>query len=214
MEFWKAEATDTDLSYRIELHPYLKLTVSFDKEAKICVNRGEVETVKKNKSWSTDKLQYGDSITIETAGKCAITDGNYQHISATKDPILDGYRYTLKVTEEAKSNSAEELIPVVLVERTFLVNLDTACKYGTCTYKLDGKVISGEIQIQENQELKLIYKITEKNYSFAEKSDGIGGFIHDLIKAKERTITVPITANLDGATIHPDDWFTIARKEK
>lgn len=103
--------------------------------------------------------------------------------------------------------------PHYAVANTSSLNLDTACKYGTCTYKLDGTVVSGEIQVQENQELKLIYKITEKNYSFAEKSNGIGGFIHDLIKAKERTITVPITANLDRATIYPDDWFTIVRRE-
>ena len=212
VEFWEADATDDNLKYSVELHPYLKLSISFDKEAKVSVNRGDAEIIKKNKTWSSDKLRYGDSITIETAGVCTITDGSYRHISATKDPIADGYRYTLKVVQEAADNSAEELIPIVPVNRVFDVNLDTNGKYGIGTYKLDGKEVSGEVQLQEGQELTLTYKITDKKCSFADKSDGAGGFIRDLFKPKERTISIPITANLDGTTVSPDDWFNIVKK--
>ena len=78
--------------------------------------------------------------------------------------------------------------------------------------KLDGKEVSGEVQLQEGQELTLTYKITDKKCSFADKSDGAGGFIRDLFKPKERTISIPITANLDGTTVSPDDWFNIVKK--
>ena len=212
--FWKAEATDDDLEYCVELHRYLKLAISFSEDAKISVNHGDAEVIKNNKSWSTDNLQYGDSITIETSGVCTITDGNYQHIAASKDPIAGGNRYTLKVVQEATDNTAQKLIEIVPVNRLFNVNLDTTCKYGSCTYKLDGAVVSGETSVQEEQELTLTYKITKAKCSFAEKSEGFGGFIKDLVKSKERTVTIPITSDLDGATIKPDELFKIEEKGK
>lgn len=212
VEFWEAEPTDADMTYRVELHQFLNLSLKFSEEAKVRINQGEEETIKKNKVWNLGKLQYGDSITIETAGECTITGGNYQHISATKDPITNGYRYTLKVVQDAESNIAEILSLTIDVNRIFNVTLDSNCDYGTCIYELDGDVVSGEIQVQEGQELTLTYTITNKNYTFAEKSDGFGGFIHDLFKGSERTVTIPITANLEGTTINPDDWFDIIEK--
>lgn len=212
VEFWEAEPTDADMSYRVELHKFLELSLKFSEEATVRINKGEAETVKKNKVWNPGKLQYGDSITIETAGECTITGGDYQHISATKDPITDGYRYTLKVIQDAESNTADVLSLTIDVNRIFNVTLGTNCAYGTCTYKLDGDVVSGEVQVQEGQELTLTYKITKDNYSFADKSEGIGGFFHDLFKASERTVKIPITANLEGTAINPDDWFDIVEK--
>lgn len=141
-----------------------------------------------------------------------LTDGNYQHISATKDPIMNGYRYTLKVVQAAESNAAEVLKQTLDVKRTFNVTLDTNCDYGTCTYKLDGKMVSGTTQVQEDQEITVTYKITDKNYSFADKSEGIGGFIHDIFKASERTVTIPITTDIEGTTIDADDWFDIVKE--
>lgn len=212
VEFWEAEPTDADMSYRVELHQFLQLSLKFSDEAKVRLNNGDVETVKKNKVWNPGKLRYGDSITIETAGECTIIGGDYQHISATKDPITGGNRYTLKVVQDAESNTADSLTLTVDVDRIFNVILDTACDYGTCTYKLDGDTVSGEVQVQEGQELTVTYKITNKQYEFAEKSEGVGGFFHDLFKASEGTVTIPITADLDRATINPDDWFEIIEK--
>lgn len=212
VEFWEAEPTDADMSYRVELHKFLELSLKFSEEALVCVNKGEPETVKKNKVWNPGKLQYGDSITIETAGECTILGGDYQHISATKDPITDRYRYTLKVIRDAESNTADVLTLTIDVNRIFNVALGINCDYGTCTYKLDGDVVSGEVRVQEGQELTLTYKITKDNYSFANKSEGIGGVFHDLFKTSERTVVIPITANLEGTTIDPDDWFDIVEK--
>lgn len=216
VEFWEAEPTDADMDYQVELHKFLNLSLKFSEEAKICINQGDAEavekTVKKNKVWNGEKLQYGDSIIIETAGECTITGGNYQHISATKDPILNGYRYTLKVVQETESDVTDVLEKIMDVKRIFNVILDTKCDYGTCIYKLDGEVVSGMVQLQEGQELILTYKITNKDYAFANKSEGIDGFIHDLFKSSERTVIIPITADLEGATINVNDWFDIVKK--
>lgn len=212
IEFWQADPMDTNTMYRIELHQFLNLALKFNEEATVRINQGEVETVRKNKVWNSGNLQYGDNITIETAGDCTIIDGDYQHITATKDPINTGHRYTLKVVPETESSSADILLQVVDVNRVFTVNLSAECDHGICTYKLDGEKVTGEVQVQEGQELTVIYKITDSNYEFKEKSDGVGGFFHDLFKASERTAIIPITADLDGTTILPDDWFDIVEK--
>lgn len=211
VEFWQAQATEANTDYRVELHPYLTLSLKCSEEAQIRIGEAEAETIKKNVVWNAEKLRYGDTITIETAGECTITDGNYQHIRATKDPITNGYRYMLTV--EPESNGTDQLILTVNVDRVFDVVLGTDCDHGTCTYKLDGETLSGTVQLQEGQELTLTYQITQDNYRFAEKSQGIGGFFHDLVKENERTVTIPITADLDGTVIDPDDWFQIEEKE-
>lgn len=125
---------------------------------------------------------------------------------------MDGYRYTLKVVQAAESNAAEVLKQTLDVKRTFNVTLDTNCEYGTCSYKLDGKTVSGTTQVQEGQELTVTYKIIDKNYSFADKSEGIERFIHDIFKASERTVSIPVTTDLEGTTIGADDWFDIVKK--
>lgn len=212
VEFWEAEPTDADRSYRVELHKFLDLSLQFGEAASVRINRGAAEQVRKNKVWNSGKLRYGDSITVETAGGCTITGGDYRHISASRDPITGGYRYTLRVVPEAESSAAEVLELTVDVNRVFSVALGSGCSYGSCSYQLDGKTVSGEIQVQEGQKLTLTYRITADGYAFAEKSAGIGGFFHDLFKGAERTVEIPITAELEGATINPDDWFEIVEK--
>ena len=213
VEFWEADPTDADAAYRVELHPYLNLSLKCSDKAQIRMGSAEAKTLKKNAVWESGKLCYGDTITIETAGECTITDGDYQHIRATKDPITDGYRYTLSVVQEPENNEAENLILTVDVDRVFDVVLGNDCDYGTCVYKLDGDEVSGEVSLQEGQKLTLTYNITREGYTFREKSEGIGGFFHDLLNQSQRTVTIPITADLDGTVITPDDWFDIAPEE-
>lgn len=212
VEFWEADPAGADINYSVELHKFLNLSLKFGADAKVKINQGDFEIIKKDKVWNNRKLQYGDSITIETSGNCAITDGDYRHVRATKDPILNGYRYTFKIVPTVENNAADVLKKVIDVKCIFNVTLDTNCDYGICTYKLDGKTVSGVIQVQEGQELSVIYKITDKNYSFADKSEGIRGFIHDIIKASERSVAIPITSDLEGTTVDADDWFDIVKK--
>lgn len=213
VEFWEAEPTDADTTYRVELHPYLKLSLQCNQQAQIRVGAEEVQTIKKNDVFQVNDLRYGDSIIIETTGECTIIDGDYQHIRAVKDPISNGYRYTLYATQEVESNVADVLTLTIDVNRVFDVALNTNGKYGVCTYKLDGDDVSGEVQLKEGQKLTLTYEITEQNYRFVEKSQGVTGFFHDLINRNQRTVKIPITADLDGVTINPDDWFEIVQKE-
>lgn len=208
VEFYEAEPTDADKSYSVELHKLLSLSLKFSEEAKVKVNNEDFERIKKNGVWSRNNLKYGDCIIIETSGVPSIDTGDYQHISATKDPLVEGDRYTLTVIQSAEGNAAEVLKETVYVTRTFDVTLSTECKYGTCTYKLDGKEVSGTIKVREDQKLTLNYQITDKEYKFADKS----GLSFDILTPYKRTIEIPITSDIDGTTIYPDEHFDITRK--
>ena len=213
VEFWEVQPTNAGTVYRVELHPYLTLSLRCNGKTQIKVGQGEAISVKKNGIWNGKNLRYGDIITIETQGECSIAGGDYQHIHAVKDPITDGYRYTLTVVQEPESNTADDLILTIDVDRVFDVELDTNCDYGSCTYKIDGKEVSGAVQLQEGQKLTLTYKIEQDNYVFAEKAEGIGGFVGGLVAPSQRTVEIPVTADLDGTVIDPDDYFDIVEKE-
>ena len=202
---------DEDKSYSVELHELMDIAIETEKAARIKANGSEIET--KGNKCSIDKLKYGDEIIIETAGECTI-DGDYQHISAIKDPISSGYRYTLRVTRESIGNTADELNGIINVIHTFDVNLDPACEYGNCIYEIDGDEVSGEVKVKEGQKLTLTYEIKDEDYTFADKSDGIRGVIHNIINSSERTVTIPVNSEIDGTTIRPDEMFNIVRKEE
>jgi hypothetical protein len=217
VEFWEAEATDEDKSYSVELHKYLKLSITTDQEATLKVGDDESETIKKNKEWKNEQLKYGDKITIETAGNVTSIAGDYQHVKVSKDPLTNGYRYTLEITESVNDNTKEYLLQFLAADSSYIVTLDTQSEHGECTYKLDGKKVSGDVVVKDGQTLKLKYKITDNNYEFA--SDQHGKFVQAVTKVKssiikpEKEIEIEITPELDGTTIHPDDYFQIVQKE-
>lgn len=208
VEFWEAEPTDENTAYSVELHLYLNLSLKCSEEARIRKGQDEARTMQKNKVWNAENLSYGDIIVVETKGECKIESGDYRHLLVTKDPISNGYRYTFTVTREVQ----DSLPDIVDIDRVFDVVLDDKGDYGTCTYKLDGKVVLGAVQLKESQKLTLTYKITQDNYTFAEESEGGSGFFANLFQRDERTVDIPITADLDGTTIDPDDWVKVQAK--
>ena len=67
------------------------------------------------------------------------------------------------------------------------------------------------MELNSDQKLTLTCKITEDGWSFAEKSEGIGGFFHDLILSKERTITITISDLGNDSVIHASDYFNLVK---
>ena len=120
VEFWKADPMGEDVSaemnYSVELHKFLNLTIEFEKAATVRVNQDATQEVKKGKVWSNKKLQFGDCIIIETEGDCILKDGNFKNLSVTKDPIVNGYRYTLKIVQASDGDTIDELLSVVKKE--------------------------------------------------------------------------------------------------
>lgn len=206
VEFYEeSNATEDTKYYYVELHPYLTLSIQLDEAGEISLNGNEKETIKKDKTWTNESLKYGDKIIIETSGKYEIIGGDYRHIQESSDPINGGYRYILKVVQETSSDTANRKI--------YTVTLDSSAKYGECVYIMDGKEVNGTIDIEEGKKLTLKYTITDSDYKFAQRTGGVIGFLKGILNDKEQTVSITITADLDGTVIRPDETFQIIKKE-
>ena len=212
VEFWEADAMDEDKTYSVELHKYLSLTLKLEQKGTISVNGGEAETIGKGKTWTSNKVQYGDRIIIETTGSCTITDGDYAHVQAAKDPLNEGYRYILSIRQDVDSDSVDALDEVVTVIRNVTVTFDTKDEHGTCEFSLDGETLSGTVVVKEGEEVELTYTLTDEDYEFAEGTSGIIGFFHDRIWSDERTIEFTISRDMDGTTVSREDYIEVVKK--
>lgn len=209
--FLPAAFTGDSLHFSVELHSYIPLELTFDESAVITVNSGNKQTIDKNKTWSK-KLRYGDQITIVTAGHCKTINCDPHYFTASKSPADGAMQYQLIVSAQGGGNieeifgSGTELISVRNV------TLDSSMDHASCTFELDGKPVSGRMELSSDQKLTLTCKITEDGWSFAEKSEGIGGFFHDLILSKERTITITISDLGNDSVVHASDYFNLVKE--
>ncbi len=154
--------------YSVELHVYLSLTIKLETGGTVSVNGASAQSVAKRKTWSDEKLRYGDKIVIETDGACSITAGDYQYIQATVSETDDGHRYTFTVTQDCDDAAVSTLSQLgISVNWSIHIGLLSDGKYGSCTYKLDGTEVSGTLTIQSDQTLTATYHITDSNYIFA-----------------------------------------------
>ena len=210
VEFWSADPTVELSNYSVELHPYLSISLVNDEKATLKLNDNEEESLKKGKSWSNNKLKYGDIIVIETSSNCTITNGDYHHIHVDKDPIIGGYRYTLTVTPEINSDTQEKL----KVNEYITITLPAVAAHGTCTYKLEKSGVAGIAEAQTNQTLTITYTITDSSYRF-----GDGNFFsstwnwgQDLVGDMSKSVTIQLSPEMNNTTINPDEWFEIIKK--
>ena len=208
VEFPEEDSTEETKAYSIELHKLINIKIRFDEDGKISINDGDQEEIKRGKYWEKSDLKYGDKIVIETKGDPEIQTTESKHIKETSDPIKDGTRYTIVITEEMQREPDQSIV------NFYIVNFHQAAKYGTCIYKVDGKEVKGISTVGENQKLTITYKIDKPDYVFADKSTGVVGLIMDFIKSKERTVEIPVDASLEGKTLCPEDYFNIVKKGK
>ena len=199
IEFFEVDPTEMDFDYSIQLHKYISLNIKLDANGTICVNDGDPEPIKKDRTWPGKNLKFGDVLVVESSGVCTF-DGNARTYQVQKDSILDGFRYTITIVNDGAKNN-EEYITVLL---------DAEGKYGDCIYKLDGKEVSGPITAQQDQKLKLTYKITKDGYKF--KESNVFDYMQDLVGSMTKTVDIPLSPDLNNSTIHPDDWIEIIKK--
>lgn len=211
ISFKEAEPTDSNTKYSVQLHRYLSLTIKVSEDATVKVNQSDKINIKKNSEWTSNKLKFGDVISISTMGNCDITNGDYRYVTVDKSLENSENKFTFTVNNEAGENTSDESSPVN-INHIYEIDLIDTGKYGTATYKLDGKKVAGSVQIKEDQKLTITYKITDNNYKFKNGSEGLGGFFHDLVAGNERTVTIPITVDLDQVSVYPDDRFEIVKK--
>lgn len=194
------------MEYSVELHPYLKLTISLSENGTIELNDNTAETIKKNKSWTCEKLKYGDVLVVESAGECKISAGDYNHIKVSKDPITHGYRYTLQIVAETTDTISDDID----IDEYVTITLPETAEHGTCKYKLDGKSVSGTVQLQESQKLTVTYAITDSDYEFDNAS--VWNWVQGIVGNMEKTETIAVDSSMNNTTIDPDTFFSISKK--
>ena len=183
-------------------------SISLSEGGKVTFNDGNAETIKKNKNRKYEKLKYGDILVVESAGECAITAGDYKHVKIDKDPIANGFRYTLQIVPEATDTSPAG----VKIDEYVTLTLPETAAHGTCKYKLDGKTVSGKVTVQESQKLTVTYTITDSAYEFDDAN--VWNRMCGLVGNIEKTETIKVDSSMNNTTIDPDALFSISKKEE
>lgn len=231
--FYSKEPTDQQPTYEVELRKYLSLKIKCDYNAKITINRRKEEEPEVedrsgkryvgrflaqniSQAWEQllgkyermiDKLQFGDSIEIETE-YCEILEGDYPFIAVRKSVEEKKTKYILTVKKEKMTNNAAELKKEdIEVAAGFYINLSPNCKYGTCTYYLDKEELKEltQVKVRKGQKLKIVYTLND-GYQFKNKGLFSSGI--------EENKIIEIEPSLDGKTIMADEYFEVIEKGK
>ena len=122
---------------------------------------------------------------------------------------LMAHSATMKYSKWEKDH--KKILSKHTVQKTWYVTLDDADSYGTCIYKLDGKVVSGRTPIRDGQKLTLEYTLTDSNYKIVH--NGFLGFVGNLTNSQKEQYDIPVSEALDGKTVKRSDYISIERKE-
>ena len=106
----------------------------------------------------------------------------------------------------------EKIIEDHPIKKVWHVTLDTSDEYGECIYELDGKEVSGTIEVYEGQNLTLKYTLDEDSGYQIRRKEWIGSFADNLIHGSSEKEVIPISEELDGKTIRRSDYITIVPK--
>ena len=115
----------------------------------------------------------------------------------------DVYQETMKYSDYVKNLS--DIIRKHPVARYYKITLDASDAFANYTYKLDGVVVSGIIDVKEGQKLSLTYEITDPAYKLTEGAGGIPlvGWLQSYTKVTKDLSVIP---SMDGKTITKDDF--------
>ena len=209
VNFEKANSSDKDRpqEYFVELRRYLSLSLSFDKNADI-YRKDELldEKTKKFEFKPEHKLQFGDEITIKTESDITITDGDYKYISASREwsNSEELYIYKIKINDTEIKNQSYEGVDIV---EDITITLPEKAPYGTVTYKVNSKEVSGTHTFKEGEKLKIEYKITEDGYIFSGQNT-----VQQLLKIKTKTEEIEIKTEHNNTTLDLSELFKVEKE--
>ena len=106
---------------------------------------------------------------------------------------------------EYKKN-LEDILTKNEVKPIGTITLDTSDPYGTVTYKIDGKEVSGTVKIKEKQKITMEYTITEDGYKVKNKK-------YKIKKSdKKKEVTITVSEDDIGTTITRADYIDVVKK--
>lgn len=147
---------------------------------------------------TNETLMIGDLIDPDQKVVVNISPSNGYYISG-KNVSADKYQETMKYSKYL--TDINDIIEKHPVKKIYSVTLDASDPYAKYTYKLNGSVVSGSIQVRDGQKLSLEYEITDGNYKLSDTS----GFLFWKTD-KKTTKEILITPDHDGKTISKSDF--------
>ena len=119
--------------------------------------------------------------------------------------------YQNTVEYEKLLSDASAIINNHPIEKFVTVVLDASDSYGICKYTVDGKEVSGTVDLKIGDKVKLEYNISDPSYVI----DGASGFLRTPLgkNEKEKTERITIERTHDGQTLTRDSFGIKVRKE-
>lgn len=216
-EFHSASALDETSDYSVWLRECVNLAFQISGENRKYTiydsNDCPEETVtvdpKDKNDWIVlSKLQDGQKIVVTTDGNCKVKYGVSDHIIPSRQAIDDAYQYTFLIDSSQESKEKDFTDAGISVVKVFHVELNNTCVGGTCSFKLDGDLVSGITDIAEGQTLKVECDLQD-GYEFVGR--GVNISAENLVGHATRT--VPGEDIVENATVSAGDYFDISIKE-
>ena len=153
-------------------------------------------------------LSNGNNIESSDNVKVTITPNNGYYITGSE---VKNNAYEKTMTYSKYLKEIDKIIDKHPIEKYINVTLKSSDDIGTYKFTLDGKEVSGTIQLRKNQELELEYTITNTNYTF--KNDFFHWFNSGKTSISDK---LKITEEYDGKTITREDFkdLEIEKKEE
>ncbi len=137
-----------------------------------------------------------------------------QGYSISGEDVENGF-YQKEMPYKNYLTNIEKIITNHPINRIMKVTLNTKDDYGTCTYHLNGKEVSGETELRIGQNLTLDYELKDtENYQFCCEKRNIFYKILSGCKSEKNSVDILITEDIDGKVITGKDYICITEKGK
>ena len=128
--------------------------------------------------------------------------------------IGQGYVHTMKYSKYV--SDIDTILMNHKINKLITVRLDDSDPYGVIVYRLNGIEVSGSINVKEDDELTLEYKLTDENYTIDRESEGFWDGVDDWRKntfdKNREVVIVELIQELDETTIKASDYISVSIK--
>lgn len=189
--------SDTEMGSSPVYYSSIKITISLVKvsmfQQPVSLANG---TVTVQNDATAQILKSGDILEGDEKVTLIITANNGYYVSG-KNVKNDVYQSTMKF--DKCISDMQSIIKEHPIKKYYQVTLDSNDPYGTCTFKLNGSVVSGTINVKQDDKITLEYQITDNSYVI-EGATGIFGLPIGK-NEKEKTVTITIDTSYNGKTL-------------
>lgn len=140
--------------------------------------------------------------------RVSITPEQGYHITGKK---VSGDSFAKTLTFDQYLKQIGSLIDSHPAAEYYMITLDHSDPYADYVYKLDGKVVSGEVYVKEGQKLTLTYEITDPNHRLTEARGGVP-FIKLGASATKAEESIFISREMNGTKLTKSDFHIETEK--